>query len=60
MSKFFDNTMVGLLEAVAIEKEEILNGETITAFKETESMKQGPKSYEFYDDVDKMIKDLLL
>ena len=56
MSKFFDDTMVGLLEAVAIEKGE----ETVATFKEIEVMKNNPKSYEFYDDVDKMMKDLLL
>ena len=59
MSKFFDDTMVGLLEAVAIEKGAIPNEETIGAFKETEAMKKNPKSYEFYDDVDKMMKGLL-
>lgn len=60
MSKFFDDTMVGLLEAVAIEKGEIPNEETVATFKEIEAMKNNPKSYEFYDDVDKMMKDLLL
>lgn len=59
MNKFFDDTMVGLLEAVAIEKGEVPNEETIVAFKETEVMKKNLKSYEFYDDVDKMMKGIL-